>query len=181
MNSTKKNINIFFILLVGLIFLSGLYTILRKEKDISLVENRNLTKFSHFTYSSFLDGSYQTNLENAMIDQFVGSEWIKENSKKFQWNSILAIKKKICSNNYYRLADDKYNYNCGDYMVFKPVKESEEIKKRIHNNMKYYHHLNQKMDTYYYFVTTSCVYDFQKNSFSLDIPSFIKSCVKHYD
>ena len=175
MKTYKKNINVFFILLVVLILIIGLYTLIVDEKDVSKLENRTLTKIPHFTYQSFVDGTYQDTLEKAMSDQFVGSEWIKTNYNVLQLPTTLGIKNKICQNNYFNLSADQYIYNCGDYLVEKPIEATPEIMNLMLENIKYYSKLNEEIDTYYYFVTTSNVYDFKTNNFSIDIPQIIKN------
>ena len=73
----KKYNNIFlFVCVFGIIFL-GMLTLVRTQKDISYAENRNLNKFEVLSISKFLDGTFQSNLENAYLDQFIGGETIK--------------------------------------------------------------------------------------------------------
>lgn len=170
----KKN-NIFFIVLISLILILGLYTLVREQKVFSSAENRNFTLFPHLTYKSFFNGDYQTNLENALSDQFVGSETIRINyNNLLDVSSFLDVKDKICKGDYYNIGSSRYIYDCDDYLVFKPNYLSEETKNIILKNIESFSKLNEKIDTYYYFVNTSVVYDFKTNSNSIDVPSFIK-------
>ena len=63
----------FVLIIVGLL----LITILRPEKDISVLENRKLNNFEKLTYTGFLKGTFQTNTEEALLDQFPMSQTLK--------------------------------------------------------------------------------------------------------
>ena len=58
------------ILLLSVILFTG-------QREISASENRALAKFPVFSLNSFMDGSYQADLEKALGDQYPGGERIK--------------------------------------------------------------------------------------------------------
>ncbi len=179
MNSNKKYINYCFVMLVMLVFFTGFYSLIRVPKDTSIVENRKLTTFPLFNYKLFLNGEYQNALENALSDQFIGSESIRTNyNKVFKFPFASSVKKSICKNNYFSLSLYKAIYNCGDYLVEKPKKMTKDMHDIMSENIKYYSKLNNTIDTYYYFITTSDVFDFRTNSYSMDIPKYIKKEMK---
>ncbi len=169
----KRINNIVFISMI-LIFLSfGLLTLFISERDISLIENRNLYKFKKFRIVDYVNGSYQTSLENALLDQVLYSEEIK----RFMNNKLSfsnKLKNKECKDSYVALGEDLYKYNCEDYIVNKSAiyKEYKE-EKWFKDTSEVYSYLNNNFDMYYYFVTTSANFDFTNNKMGIDVPSLI--------
>ncbi|MCR5699416.1 MAG: hypothetical protein K6G52_07220 [Treponemataceae bacterium] len=73
---------IFLLLLVSI--LSLFYSIaFRKQKDISDDEKRTLQKIPVFTGKTFLDTTYQTQMEDALSDQILFSQQIRFGTKQF--------------------------------------------------------------------------------------------------
>lgn len=177
--NNKNFANIVFIAIFFLVIAFGELSLVRNEKDVLVDENRATQKFEHFTIGAYINGEYQKKLENALTDQFIGSGFIKTKvndlTNFINYNKILKF---VCKNNYVRLSGDFYNYNCDDYMVLKPNILTENAKNIIKNRLEDYSDLNNNIDTYYYFITTSRVYNFQTNSYEINMLDLIKKNLK---
>ena len=173
----KKNNSIFFITFITIIFI-GSITYIRNQKEISYNENRTLNKFPHLTINNYLSGIYQKELESAFADQFWGSEKIKENyNELFDSIKIINKNKKLCKNNYYSIGQRSV-FDCSDYIVFKPSHYDAKAKKQFLKILNSYSKLNNYIDTYYYFINTSIVFDFRKNNYSIDTKKIYKENMK---
>lgn len=70
--------NIIFMSLVGIIFLSIIISsLVRGEKEISIIENRSLSIIPTFSLDKFLETDYQSNLEVALTDQIIYGDRVK--------------------------------------------------------------------------------------------------------
>lgn len=169
-----KRIYIFIVSLI-LIILIGDISLIREEKETSLAENRYLQRFEHFTLNSYLNGEYQDMLEKAMADQFIKSEGIKTklnlNPKLFGAGNILNY---ICKGNYVHVGNAYYTYNCGDSIFLKYLEEDYKNNEYIKNRIELYNKLNNYIDTYYYYLPTSNVFNFEKNELSIDVMKILK-------
>ena len=174
-----KRYNLVFIIIVLLIILLGDITLVRTQKDSSHTENRSLQKFEHFTINSYIKGKYQSNLETAFSDQFIGGETIKLKLKSvlnlFDYNNI---PKSICKNKYVRLSDSYYSFDCNDSIVIKNVNEQEGIIKNIKDRLDVYNKLNDYVDTYYYFLSTPGIFNFETKKYTVDLFKILKDNLK---
>lgn len=174
-----KKSNYFLGITVLLIILLGNITLIKQQKPTSLSENRTLQQFEHFTINSYLDGSYQSKLETALSDQFIGGETIKTQTKNFlnifDYN---YIPKSVCKNNYVRLSAGYYNFNCGDSLVIKYIDLEEKNVQNIKDRINVYNKLNDYVDTYYYFLSTSNIFNFETNEYTVDILKILKENLK---
>lgn len=172
--------NYIFTIVIFLIILLGDISLIRDQKEVSLSENRNLQKFEHFTLNTYLNGTYQTSLENALSDQFVFGETIKEKVKTtlkfFDYNNI---PKSICNGKYINLDGTYYNYNCDDALILKYETLNKEIETNIKNRVKVYNKLNEYIDTYYYFISTPSIFNFEKNNYSIDLINILNENLKN--
>lgn len=174
----KKN-NIFFLTLVSLFLMFGMFTIIRTEKDISYKENRYLQKFPHLTISNFLNGGYQGYLESALTDQFVGGETIKDMMHKV-FNQFTIPKSGIfCENKYFHFGD-YYTYNCDEVFIAGYTELDSELEKELDLRIKMYSELNDYIDTYYYFISSSAVFNFEKNEYSFPFLDKLKEMSGKY-
>lgn len=177
----KNKSDILFIIVVLMVLCLGIVTIIRKPKEMSLIENRNLAKFENFKLKDFLDGSFQDNLEDALSDQFIGGETIKKTMKKLQ-NSINALNAphSVCKNEYVSLGGGYYTFNCEDYMLIDlPVHDDFDnwyIKKRVNE----FNSLNKKIDVYYYIINRGFNYDFKDNTMVSNLKNFFKKNLVDY-
>lgn len=155
------------LILIALIFLFGFITTIKKQDLVSKNEGRQLATFSHFSLDSFVDGSFQKNMEQALADQFVGSEDIKANyGYVFSHLSLFDIESSLCKNRYLKLAPpdrDRAIFDCSDYILYMPEQLDEERKAIIEENIKKYNQVNKKIDTYYYLVNDASSFDFASN------------------
>lgn len=165
-----KKVNILLIFFFFLIVLFGNLAVIRPAKETSTIENRTLNKFEKFNIKEFLKGEYQSNLENAYSDQFVGSGSIKVMMNKYlNIVSNTKLKYKFCKNAYLSLGYGCYMFDCQDSIVKKPSKLSKNLEENIINKIDTFNYLNEYTDMYYYFVPTSEVYDFETNTYTIDV------------
>jgi len=77
--------------LAGVVLMLSLFysLIFRSQTDISEEEMRTLTKVPSFSFSSFLAGTYQNDMENAISDQLLFGKEIKYGIKSF-YNRLTA-------------------------------------------------------------------------------------------
>jgi len=171
--TNNADILLFVSFLIIILILMG--ALVKKERMYSSVENRSLNLFQHFTISSFIDGSYQKSLEDALADQAIGSETIKGlTSDILNFIDYNLIPKAICEDKYVYLDDGYYNFNCDDYMLKRLFSEfHESVEDDIKETLRQYSNLNNYIDTYYYFITTSSIYNFEFNDYQIDILSTI--------
>ena len=175
----KKN-NIFFLTTLLIFFVIGLFPLLHKNKAVSLIENRKLSVFHTFSLSSYLKKTYQKNIETTMSDQFIFSEEIKSNFDKLYNISIFSkIKQIYCKDRYISLGNSRYTFDCKDYIVFSPTVADKYSLNTLLENIRLYSKFNQEIDTSYYFIPTSEVFDFKTNTFSYNIPKYIKENMKN--
>ena len=159
-----------------LIIFLGNYTLIREEKDISYIENRSLQKFEHFTIKSFFDGIYQDKLEEAMSDQFIGSERIKTfMNGTLDFSKHLNIKDMVCKNNYFNLGEHYYSFDCNEVIVEKGVELTDDNNKQILSQIEIYNNLNNYTDMYYYYIQTSGVFNFKNNEHTIDVEEILKN------
>ena len=175
MKKILKNYNLLFIIVIFLIISFGMLTLIRGEKDISHRENRTLATFPHLTIQGYLSGEYQTYLANALSDQFLLGETIKEKSHEIlTFIDYNNIPKNICQDSYVNLNDTYVNYNCNEHIMFKYTSLSKETSETIENRLDVYSKLNDYVDTYYYFLSTSVIYNFEKNEYSVDLINIVE-------
>lgn len=175
-----KKQNIIFIVSMFVIVTIGSLTLVREQKEISQLENRGLNKFEHLTINSYLNGSFQSNLESAMEDQFIGGETIK-----IVFNGILKlfnyskIPQKICKNRYVKFSNSYSNYNCGDYLLYNFYYPTTDTTEKLKDVIDNYNTINKHVDTYYYFIPTSQILDFENNKTSIDVIKILQENLKN--
>lgn len=180
-NYKKINADFVFLMLFFLILSMGFITLIRTPKDVSTIENRTLNKFNVFQIKDFLSKDFQNNFEDALSDQFVGSQTIKKVMNTVE-NSINALNspKSICKDNYVLIKDNFYTFDCDDYLLempsYKDLAHNTYLKKRI----KEFNDLNKNIETYYYVINRAFNYDFRTNSNSLDLVSFLNDNLERY-
>ena len=170
----KKN-NIFFITMLFIILFIGIFSMFKEENKFSIPENRYLSFFPHLTFKSFIKNKYQKNLENALQDQFLLSQEIKVNYNNIYKLPLLSkLKKNICTDNYINVGSDRYIFNCDDYMVLNYNNYLKDGINPLLENIEKYSVLNNEIDSYYYFITNSQIFNFKTNTLSIDVPQIIE-------
>ena len=168
---TKNNIVLIIIdLLFILFFLFIIFSftigiLIRGQHDISIAENRSLTKFQGFSISKFIDRSLQDNIENTLSDQMVFGQTLKHtlNSKNAQITGILQ--KKYISifakdyKEYIPISNDVYYFGDSKYMLNKNLNINENIDKLDYIS-KQYNSSFSKVPCYIYLVSNSSMIDF---------------------
>lgn len=118
----KKLSDSIFLIIIAFIIVIGFSTLFMEPKSRSDVENRNLTKFEIPTIKTFIDGSFQDNLESALADQFIASRRIKILvNKVFNNINIKNINKKICENKYVYLNSEHASFDCNNTIIDAPI------------------------------------------------------------
>lgn len=85
----KKTYNIIFsVSFISFLTVLGLSTVMIPGKEISLIENRKLNTFSELSSTSYNDGTFQSKLESAMMDQFPGRYKLVNLNKKIEYASL---------------------------------------------------------------------------------------------
>lgn len=92
MKSRMRNI-IFSVIFITVIVFFGTFEVISVDKDISHTENRNLTTFSDLKTTSYIRGDFQSVLESAMADQFLGRyQFVNfKNELDYLFNNIAFI------------------------------------------------------------------------------------------
>jgi len=170
----KKNILFFDLFLIILVI--GCFTFYKEQTDFSSVEKRYLEKIPRFSFGDYIDGKYQETLEKAIADQFVFSEDVKLNyDKLFDFSTAFDIKNKFCANHYINAGINRSYYGCKGNIVFAPISNCYPRDKDF---LLGYNKLNNIVDTYYYIVDTSTIFDFEKNKYSCNLSAYYKSNLK---
>ena len=118
---------------------------------------------------------YQSYLANALSDQFIFGETIKQKSREYlTFVNYNNIPRNICKDKYVNLNDTYVNYNCNQHIIFKYNNLSENSYNTIKKRLKIYSQLNDYIDTYYYFLSTSVIYNFEENKYSIDLIDIVQ-------
>ena len=175
MKKVMKKISDYFLILFFILFISlGVYVLIKTPKELTYLENRNLNKFQVFNIKSFLDGSFQDNLENAYLDQFIGSESIKG----IMLNKLSLSKKtmnynKICNNSYVKISGEYYTYDCDQRIINAPYDLKPNTVEYIQKLGEKYSTLHDDVDVYYYYVTTPSNFNLNTNKMEINIPDLV--------
>ena len=166
------------VILVGMFFLIiglGILALLKTPTTFSVAENRDLAQFTMPNLRSFLDHSFQDNLENALSDQFIGSATIREAYSYVIDNMpTFSLEEQLCKNEYLSLGNGRSTFNCDERIVYTPVKFTAQQEKQIKTNIAQLDKLNQLADTYYYVVNDPAVFDFRTNQFTENLTELLK-------
>ena len=93
----RKNVLCIVFLIFFFIILSGFYSIVfRPQKDISEAEQRTLQKIPSFKFEKFTSGEFQSEMDQAVSDQFVYSDAIKQLVKDFD-NALVSYTSRMFS------------------------------------------------------------------------------------
>ncbi|MBP5512726.1 hypothetical protein J6X73_00980 [Candidatus Saccharibacteria bacterium] len=175
--------NCLFLAMICLVFIFGMYGLVKMPRKSSVSENRNLTQFSHFTVKNFLNGKFQDNFENALSDQFAFSEKIRvmygEALNNLPTYNLYSI---ACKNRYVQLDGKTYTnmtFNCEDYIVPPAINDDSKQKRVLtsgilEKNIARYNHVNSLVDTYYYYFDEPQIYNFQTGEKVIDLEAILK-------
>ncbi|MBQ1298828.1 hypothetical protein IIY24_03295 [Candidatus Saccharibacteria bacterium] len=180
----RRRENIGFLILLLAVFLWGGIVFVKDETSTSILENRKLDTFQHFTLNDFISGDFQDGFENTLSDQFIGSEQIRAFYKQTLAHlPNFGIEENLCHNRYLELQTVNQEvkrgiYNCDDYIVYLPATLSDDTKGIINENIEKYNHLNSLASVYYYFVDDPSSFDFVQNKKVIDYYGELKSKMK---
>ncbi len=177
---------IFVLIFLIIIFSFTVGIIIRGQHDVSIAENRNLTKFERFSISKFIDRSFQNNIETALSDQMVLGQTIKYklNTQSAKLTNILQkSSKNILAKNfkeYIPISNDIYYFADSNYMLKKcqVLNNDKNIIDYISNQ---YNNYFKNIDSYMYMVTTSSMIDFNNTQNSQnEYHDYIRSDFNHF-
>lgn len=174
---------IFLVVFFGLIVI-GLISLTRTPRTISVSENRALAQFEQFTARSFLNGTFQDNLENSITDHIVASETIKlKLTSTTDFLQFFGVSDNLCANRYFPVnSSSLYRFNCDDHLIIKPHNLSI-YEDSFLQNIAAFNRVNELADTYYYFINTPFNHNFETSELSIDIDAMLSNSLKgkyHY-
>ena len=162
---------IFVLIFLIIIFSFTVGIIIRGQHDTSILENRSLTKFEHFSIKKFLERSFQNNIENTLSDQMVLGQSIKKKVNSIEATYSSSLQRKIVKlinnnyNDYIPISKDIYYYGESNYMLNRPSK-LEQNKNQIKKIGKQYSNHFNNLDSYLFLITNSSIIDFNDISTS---------------
>lgn len=174
MKKDKIN-NIFMLIMFFCLLAYGMLALIRTPKEISYTENRNLNKFQQFTAKGFIDGTYQTGLENAFTDQFVGGGRIKNlMNKNLSFSRYMTNVPALCKDAYISVGNGYYFWNCNEQLVKYPQTNDKKDIMNLEQIAKKYTELNKKIDMYYYYISSPVNYNLTTLEPEIDVQTFMK-------
>ncbi len=163
-----------FIIIYCLITLLGFASIFKTPNLTSEYENRTLSQYPLLTIRNFINQNFQNDFEAAFKDQFWLSQNIKiksNNAKKILTSG--SMNKQICVNNYVKVTDQYYDFNCDDYLFDHYVRYSSEQLEYLRKRIADYSNITKYAELYYYFVNRGNNFDFSTNTKSLSISDYL--------
>ena len=191
----KKIVNRVFVIIILAVLTIGLLKTTFLPKSINTYENRYANKISPFSISSYLKSSYQTHVENALMDQISFAEYSKKeynyanNKLLFQFMPYVF---KACPNKYVSFMS--LHVFGGDYLTYYTDNLSEitgNLNSKIDNlnqaiaktpNAQFYLYYIEK-DTDINFETGKkvCAFEYIKNRIHLPDKQMAKFSVDSFD
>ncbi|MBE6138973.1 MAG: hypothetical protein E7174_00505 [Firmicutes bacterium] len=181
-NSITYVSDIVLLILIIFILSCGFISMIRTQKENSMVENRTLEQFKLFQINNFFSGEFQDNFEGALSDQFIGGETIKRVMNNYL-NRINALhtSDNICKNEYVSVGNGFYTFDCGDYLMNGPqpidLNNHDYFKFRVKELNK----INNDFDVYYYIINRSFNIDFRTNEYVMDLHSYLEENLENYN
>lgn len=173
--------NKLYLLTFVLIMLLGFITLTRLPRELSLVENRNLTYLKKFSIERYLTRAFQENLENTLSDQFVGGEKIKSlMNKHLLLINARNTNKSFCRNDYISMSKKIAIFDCSDYMLNFPSNLDLENNAYFNFRVSELNKLNKDFNMYYYIINKSDIIDFRTNKITLDLYGALKNKLINY-
>ncbi len=118
----KKNVSSFIFLVLFAAILMGFYSIaFRPQNEISEAEQRTLQKIPSFSFGKFTEGTFQSEMDQAVSDQFVFSAEIKQLVKDFD-NSLVLLTSSIARKSVNEITEADIN-NEKDVVLAEAIKE----------------------------------------------------------
>ena len=152
-----------------------MFSLVKKQNEASLLENRRFTLFPHFTISDYLDGKYQTEFNDAMADQFIFSQTLKSKMHDFtNFINYNDLNKDICKNEYVKVVNNVSVFDCDTRLVYLPYSynkgDDESFTKNIDNlSLK-----TGDISLYYYFINDSNNFDFRTSKKIYNFKKYFK-------
>lgn len=169
---TNYSFVIFFFAIIAL----GFLTLVKTPIERSYMEYRTLNKVAMPNTKTFLNKSFQNNIEKALADQFIGSQAIRKFSlMHLQFANYKNMNPKICENRYVYIGSKYAVFNCADAIVEIPASSSIIDKEIIKTKIDTLNHLNDYVDTYYYIIDRDYAWNFEKNELVYDSYKFLKN------
>ena len=159
---------IVFIVLFLLPMVSAALIPLFGQRDMSVSENRSLTKLPALSWSSFRDGSFQDQLEDALIDQVPGGEAVK-NAALDAKNSLLKLQQGVLyaaapqlKSNYAPIAEGYYHYAGDEHRIVESPSGTVTDQAALERMAADFAGLPEDMTVCLFFIENSRVIDFDR-------------------
>lgn len=191
MNKKKEIIFIIIFMIIISLFICTVF--IRGQRDISIIENKNLTRIPTPSVENYVDESFQEDLETSIIDQFLFGEEIKFKFSSLQASFIHQLQKDIMtlfsqknttskiydSQSYIPISQDIYTYKDDNYMIFKPRKLNKKLKEDIDSFTSVYNKKLKDIESYFYLINQSKSIDF--DNINNDIYEYIEKKLQLID
>lgn len=153
----------------------GFLTLFKSPINISYIEYRTLNKVTVPNTKTFLNKTFQDNIEQALADQFVYSQNLRKFSLlHLQFANYKNIDKQLCANRYVYVNPKYAVFNCSDAVV-ETLPSPDIIDNDITRaKIDALNHLNDYIDTYYYVINRDYAWDFEKNELVYDNYKLLK-------
>ena len=145
-----------------LLVLAGL---IRGQLQVSETENRTLTQYPELSGHSFLNGTFQNTLEDALGDQMLFSEEIKENVQdghlaiqNLQKQMLYAVHPEL-KDGYTQIVDGYYHYNAEENRIVEKAQDYSDRQEHLEKLAQQFREIPETR-LYLYFIENSRVVDF---------------------
>ena len=130
--------------------------------DLNYVENRYANKMPDFSFGAYLDNSFQSGMESALVDQIYGGQHLNKWYNEATSSRILKIAERGAENHpdFFYSYRDVYLHD--DRILWQPF-DRDEFQTSFDETVEA---LNRSIDEnptlpyYFYFVESDAVYDF---------------------
>lgn len=159
----EKIIKVLFTGLLWLFLFFGSARTFISPMDLNYVENRYANKMPDFSFGAYLDNSFQSGMESALIDQIYGAQHLNKWYNEAISSRILTIAERGAKNHpdYFYSYRDVYLHD--DRILWRPF-DRDEFQISFDETVEA---LNRSIDEnptlpyYFYFVESDAVYDFK--------------------
>ena len=161
-----KKLKIIFVSVYMLISVWAVILLFKEQKDVMNSENRTAQKIPSFSITEFLNNNYQTDLEEALSDQFIKGESLKTYLIGYQNTLYNGVYSNLFYNNrensYYSVSKGYMGFDNADYLLY-GVYSNDIVQTQIDDFKKVAEPYNniKNVDKYLYFVNTEQTIDFR--------------------
>lgn len=161
----ERVIKVVFAGLLWLFLIFGCIRTFISPMDLNYVENRYANKMPDFSFETYLDNSFQNEMEGALADQIYGAQYLKKWYNEATSSRILKIAEKEAEKhpNYFYCYRDVYLHD--GRILWQPF-DQDEFQITFDQTIKALNcsiDRNPTLPYYFYFVESDAVFDFKNN------------------